>query len=45
MILWKEKTGSLSTASHPKLAEVKQQDYRNVSSFPRLSGEEEALPR
>lgn len=45
MTLGKEKRGSLSIASHPKLAEVKQQDYRNISSFPGLSGQEEALPQ
>lgn len=43
--LGKEKRGSLGTASHPALAEVKQQDYRNISSFPGFSGEEEALPQ
>lgn len=45
MTLGKEKTGSLSIASRPRLAEVKQQGYRNMSSFPGLSGEEEALPQ
>lgn len=45
LILGKEKPGSLSIASHPKLSEVRRQGYRKISSFPRLSGEGTALPQ